>query len=93
LDSSTSTVVLDYNCHDNVSMVSTWNNMIKGVEPGPHDFIADPQMDESELPSGIMDVRLLPTSPCINAGDPAPGYNDWDGSRNDIGAYGGPCGE
>jgi hypothetical protein len=29
-------------------------------------------------------------SPCINAGDPDPAYNDTDGSRNDIGACGGP---
>ncbi len=29
---------------------------------------------------------LLPTSPCIDAGDPDPRYNDPDGSRNDIGA-------
>lgn len=29
-------------------------------------------------------------SPCINAGNPAPFYNDPDGSRNDMGAYGGP---
>jgi PKD repeat protein len=31
-------------------------------------------------------------SPCINAGDPDPIYNDPDGSRNDMGAYGGPNG-
>ncbi|MCK4311421.1 MAG: right-handed parallel beta-helix repeat-containing protein [Candidatus Cloacimonetes bacterium] len=29
-------------------------------------------------------------SPCIDAGDPDPIYNDPDGSRNDMGAYGGP---
>ncbi len=32
---------------------------------------------------------LLPLSPCIDAGDPAAQYNDLDGSRNDMGAYGG----
>ncbi|MFB3787507.1 MAG: C25 family cysteine peptidase [bacterium] len=32
---------------------------------------------------------LLPISPCIDAGDPDPSYNDNDGSRNDMGAYGG----
>ena len=66
---------------------------MKGVEPGEHDFMADPYMDESELPSGILDFRLSPVSPCIDAGDPAAGYNDRDGTRNDIGAYGGPCDE
>ena len=31
-------------------------------------------------------------SPCIDAGDPDAMYNDPDGSRNDMGAYGGPNG-
>lgn len=34
--------------------------------------------------------KLSPTSPCIDAGHPADQYRDIDGSRNDIGAYGGP---
>jgi len=34
----------------------------------------------------ILDV----TSPCIDAGNPSPQYNDLDGSINDIGLYGGP---
>jgi hypothetical protein len=29
-------------------------------------------------------------SPCIDSGDPDPTYNDHDGTRNDMGAYGGP---
>lgn len=32
------------------------------------------------------DFQLLGTSPCINAGDPDPQFNDPDGSRNDMGA-------
>ena len=35
-------------------------------------------------------LHLQPASPCINAGDPNPIYDDPDGSRNDMGAYGGP---
>lgn len=31
-------------------------------------------------------------SPCIDAGNPMSGYNDVDGTRNDMGAYGGPAG-
>ncbi len=34
--------------------------------------------------------RLMFNSPCINTGNPAAGYEDPDGSRNDMGAYGGP---
>lgn len=36
--------------------------------------------------------RLIFASPCKNAGNPAPEFNNVDGSRNDQGAYGGPLG-
>lgn len=36
------------------------------------------------------DFRLQPDSPCIDAGNPNPIYDDPDGSINDMGAYGGP---
>ncbi len=36
------------------------------------------------------DYHLQAGSPCIDAGDPDPIYNDPDGTRNDMGAYGGP---
>ena len=38
------------------------------------------------------DLHLQPTSPCADAGDPVRKYNDPDGSKNDMGAYGGPNG-
>lgn len=34
----------------------------------------------------IYDYALLQTSPCIDAGDPDPVFNDLDGTRNDMGA-------
>ncbi|NIS37812.1 DUF1565 domain-containing protein [Candidatus Saccharibacteria bacterium] len=37
-------------------------------------------------------LHLRPDSPCIDAGNPEPVFNDVDGSRNDKGAYGGPLG-
>ena len=38
------------------------------------------------------DFHLQEGSPCNDAGNPAPEYNNADGSRNDMGAYGGPKG-
>ncbi|MHC4661693.1 MAG: hypothetical protein ACYS8W_08380 [Planctomycetota bacterium] len=39
------------------------------------------------------DLHLRSYSQCIDAGDPDPSYNDRNASRNDMGAYGGPCEE
>ncbi len=39
------------------------------------------------------DFHLNVSSPCIDAGNPAPQFNDVDGTRNDQGAYGGPLGD
>ncbi|MDY6989846.1 MAG: right-handed parallel beta-helix repeat-containing protein [Thermodesulfobacteriota bacterium] len=36
------------------------------------------------------DFRLRTNSPCIDVGNQDPIYNDPDGSKNDMGAYGGP---
>jgi len=38
------------------------------------------------------DFHLQKDSPCINAGNPDPQYNDLNGSRNDMGIYGGSKG-
>ncbi len=38
------------------------------------------------------DLTLTSSSPCINTGNPSAAYNDADGSRNDMGAFGGPEG-
>jgi len=39
-----------------------------------------------------LNLRLAPGSPLRDAGNPAPDYNDPDGSRNDLGMEGGPHG-
>jgi len=38
-------------------------------------------------------LNLSSDSPCINNGNPAPEYNDVNGTRNDQGAFGGPLGD
>ncbi|MDP3683310.1 MAG: DUF1565 domain-containing protein, partial [Ignavibacteria bacterium] len=38
----------------------------------------------------IQNYQLLPNSPCKDAGSPFSKFNDRDGSRNDMGAFGGP---
>jgi hypothetical protein len=53
-----------------------------GLTPGPHDIQADPLFVNRF--SG--DYRLLPNSPCIDAGDPIMPL-DPDSTRADIGAY------
>jgi parallel beta-helix repeat protein len=72
---------------------NTWLNydaQVGGVAgPGPGDISVDPMFATSSL---SVPFSLKERSPCINAGDPDPLYNDYDGSRNDMGAYGGPTG-
>ncbi|UCG93061.1 MAG: VCBS repeat-containing protein [candidate division WOR-3 bacterium] len=72
----------------NFSYNDVWNNgqNYYNCSAGPNSFSLDPlYVDE---PNG--DYHLQPGSPCIDSGNPLPQYNDPDGSRNDMGAYGGP---
>lgn len=56
------------------------------VDPGPHTMSVDPLF----MNATAWDFRLQPGSPCIDAGDPAVRFNDPDGTRNDLGVFGGP---
>ncbi len=49
----------------------------------------DPKFVDAEGGDFTLDAGF---SPCIDAGNPLSGYDDPDGSRNDMGAYGGPHG-
>ena len=55
---------------------------------GMGDLSADPRFNSASPQRFALAIG----SPCIDAGDPAAAYNDPDGSRNDMGAYGGPGG-
>ena len=54
-----------------------WNKL------SPNDIVGDPLF----LDTAKDDYRLKPGSPAINAGDPS--ISDTNGSRSDMGAYGG----
>ncbi len=69
---------LDYN--------DIYNNTVNyagGAVAGGHDISLDPLF----VNAATYDFHLQENSPCINAGDPNPIYNDPDGTRNDMGAY------
>jgi len=55
---------------------------IAGKSIGPNSLTVAPLLADT----AALDFTLLATSPCINAGNPVPAYNDPDGSRNDMGA-------
>ena len=70
------------------SCLAEYSNIEDG-DNGTGNISVDPQFI---FPS-TGDFHLQPNSPCIDAGDPDTQYNDPDGSRNDMGAYGGPNGD
>jgi hypothetical protein len=57
------------------------------IEISSNNIVADPEFID------YVDFKLFPTSPCVDAGHPGDQYLDIDGSRNDMGAYGGPRSE
>jgi hypothetical protein len=63
-----------------------WSNLpsdYTGITPGAVSLSVDPR-----FVGGIpFNYHLQGSSPCINAGNPDPLYNDPDGSRNDMGRY------
>jgi len=66
-----------------------WQNQpadVLGCTPGIGNRYEDPGFVNASQGN----YRLRPDSPLINAGDPDPALHDRDGSRSDIGAYGGP---
>ena len=77
--SGTGTQDFSYNdLWSNTTLASTC-----GVVMGAGNMMQDPLF-------GVYPYHLGIGSPCINSGDPDTQYNDFDGTRNDMGVYGGP---
>ena len=57
----------------------------EGIVFGPGNIEEDPLFS--------VNFYLKSASPCRDAGDPDSQYDDLDGTRNDMGIYGGPLGE
>jgi len=72
-----------------------WNNDLdlwQLAEYGAHDLKLEPMLVKDTLHTTLAaDFHLQAHSPAIDAGDPS--IKDKDGSRSDIGLYGGPLGE
>ena len=71
--------------YDNPSIPLNGGTYYSNVNVDPSSFIQDPlYMDY------LTDHHLASGSPCIDAGDPDPQYDDYDGTRNDLRCYSGP---
>jgi hypothetical protein len=86
------TISIDYN--DYVANVLGNYSALFGpgmdVPAGSHSFSVAPDFVGGAAYSCNQDYRLLPTSACKNVGQIGLGWLNPDGTRNDIGAYGGP---
>jgi hypothetical protein len=71
---------------------NVWDNNINytGFTPDSTNLSVDPMVVNDDSTQGDLDFHLQKYSPLIDAGDPS--ILDRDGSRSDIGLYGGPYG-
>lgn len=88
-------VYAQFSSTPNVNYNDVWNNGLRDTSPTNYSPTnlgnAGNNLSVDPLFSGS-DYRLQAGSQCVNGGMPDPAYNDTDGSRNDIGAWGGPGG-
>jgi hypothetical protein len=75
-----------------VQFNDSWLNNINydGITPDTTNLSVDPMIVNDDSTQGDLDFHLQEYSPLIDAGDP--NILDRDGSRSDIGLYGGPYG-
>ena len=86
------------------SLTSGYND-VYGTTAGNYSGVTDPTGSNGNISSDPRftsisnnsiwtddDYSLQASSPALNTGNPSATYNDADGSRNDMGAFGGPSG-
>ncbi|MBN1817945.1 MAG: right-handed parallel beta-helix repeat-containing protein [Sedimentisphaerales bacterium] len=97
VDNTTGIFYYAYNGEGQILYNDVWNNSFRNYHnnhtgstflplPGTGQISADPLFDP-EYPGFYY---LTDVSPCKDTGNPAPSYNDPDGTRNDMGVWGGP---
>jgi hypothetical protein len=86
------TIRLDCNNYNNNAM-GKYSDLFgpgKPVSPGANSIDVSPEFVGGSGDVCGQDLRLAPTSPCRDKGQPGTAWLDPDGTRNDLGAYGGP---
>ncbi len=75
--------------------IMTYNDVFGNTPDYVLPPLVEPSNSISENPQFVSetDLHLAAGSPCIDAGNPAADYNDGNGTRNDMGVYGGPNGQ
>ena len=68
-------------------------NYCRFKEVNPTDTLGNISANPLFFDSNNEDFHLHPDSPCVDAGHPGDEFTDKDGSRNDMGVFGGPYGE
>ncbi|MBK9097749.1 MAG: right-handed parallel beta-helix repeat-containing protein [bacterium] len=87
-------ISLCYGCSEMIFQYNNiWNSEITYIHftPDSTNLTVDPMVLNNNATQGDLDFHLQAYSPMIDAGDPT--IFDRDGSRSDIGLYGGPYGE
>lgn len=77
-----------------ISYNDVWNNSFRNYHDNHTGTAFTPSPGTGEISANPLFAdavyRLTDESPCKNTGNPSVFYNDPDGTRNDMGAYGGP---
>ena len=90
-NTSASSIVLDYNdsVENGIALYSGVFGPGKYYAIGNNSISLTPNFVGGNQGVSNQDFRLAPGSPCIDAGNPGDGWLDPDGTRSDLGAFGG----